>query len=169
MNCDQVPGNEAYMLASAAPRVRGGLLAAMVACCAVLGCASSAPSRASLLVGVCQEGGEPTTRSDGRPLLSEAYLVRGDGEVVIHENYGDVPSERALRTSAARARKLIELLSSPSWQALASEPKAPPLASDDVKVTIEIEGKSVTRWSSRQEPIFREVLGTLAEIRSGGT
>lgn len=107
-------------------------------------------------------------RADGRPLLSEAYLVRRDGQVVIHENYGDIPSERVARTSAARAKKLIELLSSSAWHDLATEPAAAPRA-DDVKVTIEVEGKSVTRWSSRQEPIFREVLGPLAEIRSGGS
>jgi hypothetical protein len=149
--------------------VRTLTVAAAIAVCALPpGCASHPPPPpASLLVGVSQQGGMSLGRADGEPLLSEAYLVARDGRVRIMENYGDAPAERVARTSPASARKLIELLSSPAWQQLSSEPSGP-ARGDEVRVTIETEGKSVTRSSSAQEPIFREVLGKLVEIRRGG-
>jgi hypothetical protein len=146
---------------------RGSSWGWLVACASLVGCASATTAPPpSLLVGVSQEGGVPLGE-DGATLSSAAYLVSRDGRVRMMENYGDKPAERRLSTSPDTARKLIELLSSPAWQELRARPEAAP-AEDDVRVTIEIEGKSVTRWSSRQEPIFREVLSRLAEIRRGG-
>src|SRR5687767_11729035 len=117
-------------------------------------------ARPGLVVGVTQVGGIPPSRADGTPLLSEAYVVYPDGRLVITENFADAPAHRRARTAQAEARQLISLVTSKQWQELPSERREPPVP-DDVKLTVEVEGKTVSRWSSAQEPIFRQVLDVL--------
>jgi hypothetical protein len=134
-----------------------------------LGCASrpadAARAEGGVVVGVCQVGGVPITRPDGAPLLSEAYVLYPDGQFALTENYGDAPAHRLTRTTEAQTRKLIALLRSPAWQSLAAEPASPP-GPDAVRVTIETEGKTVTRWSGAQEPIVRQVIVELQRLRA---
>ena len=144
-------------------RSRVGLLIAL----ALAGCAGApgAPRAASgVVVGVTQVGGVPPSRADGTPLLSEAYLVYPDGRLVITENFADAPAQRKAQASRAEAARLIGLVSSKAWRELPTERTEPP-SPDDVKLTVEVEGKTVSRWSSAQEPIFREVLEVLQRIR----
>jgi len=107
-------------------------------------------------------------RADGVALLSEAYTIYPDGRVVILENFADNPAQRAARASPEQARKLIGILHSDTWRTLPDE-SDPPGDGDGVKFTVEIEGKTVSRWESAAEPVFREVLSTLQAIhRRGG-
>lgn len=131
------------------------------------GCGAGArgdAARSGLVVGVTQVGGVPPSRADGTPLLSEAYVVYPDGRLIVTENFADAPWQRRARAAPSEAQQLIALLTSKQWQELPSERREPP-APDDVKLTVEVEGKTVSRWASAQEPIFREVLDVLQRIR----
>lgn len=141
--------------------VRAVTLAGCLILCA---CSTSTPPASVLVVGVSQRGAEPLARPSGQPLLSEAYVVHRDGRVTLTENYADAPSQRRLLATGAQADKLFDLLRSEAWRALSERPDGMP-GSEEVEVTIETEGKVVTRWARVEEPIFREVLATLAAIR----
>src|SRR5262249_17341756 len=120
-------------------------LAHTVALLLAVGCSSGPRSpdpSAGIVVGGTQGGGEPLVRADGVALLSEAYTIYPDGRVVIVENYTDTVLQRAGAATPVQARRLIHILQSDTWRTLPDDAD-PPVNPDDVKFTIDTEGKSV--------------------------